>query len=633
MKAFQRRVGGMILLALLISFGLVTAQDSSTVTVAGSGIVAPLFDSLKSASGVTVDVKSEVTGTRTGFERLCQGTTDIATSNRSISAEESRNCTSNNIDYTELLIAHNIVAFVAAPDSAYAQCLTPSELNSVFAPSSQIANWNQVKPGDADTALNVVTPPASSAIYAVIDSLIEGDGFRSDATVTQKETDVITEVAKSKGAIGVVSLPVATAAGSSVKILQLNVNDAFGCTAPSAEAVEQRTYTATSPLFVYLNRASLSKAGLKDLLGYMIGADAAKTVTDAGLIVPTSTIADANKKALEGSGNTRPFSEASTSFQIPKDVNGQVTIAGAASASTYLKNLTGVLTQQISTLTADLKLTGQTAGIRRLCNGEVDIAAVNAPLTDEQAKNCEANNIKTLNIELGKQGVVLVGNASSSYLACLTTDQLTKVWGAASAKTITKWNQVDTAFADQAITLFTPKEGDDLTDLLLEKSAGKPVIARGDVEINSDALYRAAATANVDGGLTYMSWADYQSVVKNNQQRIQLVGVNSGNGCVVPSEATISDGTYPLIRDTQLLVKTTSLTNTPVQSLLWFMASDSSFPAFEQSGLIGINFGSLPALRQTLQKAFVDAANDAAKKAEATPEATSEATPEATPAQ
>src|SRR5262245_46875703 len=123
MKAFQRRVGVIVLLTLLISFGLVAAQGSTTVTVAGSGIVAPIFDSLKTASGVTVDVKSEVTGTRTGFQRLCTGESDVATSNRSITSDENVNCTNNNIDYTELLIAHNIVTFVAAPDSTYSNCV------------------------------------------------------------------------------------------------------------------------------------------------------------------------------------------------------------------------------------------------------------------------------------------------------------------------------------------------------------------------------------------------------------------------------------------------------------------------------------------------------------------------------
>src|SRR5690242_12059344 len=110
MKAFQRQVGAVILLTLLISFGLVAAQDAAPVTVAGSGIVAPIFDSLKAASGVTINVKSEVTGTRTGFQRLCAGETDVATSNRSITSDENVSCTNNSIDYTELLIAHNIVA-------------------------------------------------------------------------------------------------------------------------------------------------------------------------------------------------------------------------------------------------------------------------------------------------------------------------------------------------------------------------------------------------------------------------------------------------------------------------------------------------------------------------------------------
>ncbi|MBI1280058.1 MAG: hypothetical protein GC179_18160 [Anaerolineaceae bacterium] len=630
MKAFQRLVGVIVLLTLLISFGLVAAQDTNTVTVAGSGIVAPIFDSLKAASGVTVDIKSEVTGTRTGFERLCKGETDVATSNRSISADENRNCTTANIDYTELLVAHNIVAFIAAPDAAFAQCLTPTELNTIFAPSSLAANWNIVNPANGDIALSIVTPPATSATYGVLDSLIDGDGIRTDATLAATEADVISAVTQAKGAIGVVSLSAATAAGGGVKILQVKVNDTFGCTAPSAETVENRTYPVTNPLFIYVNRASLSKTGLKDLLAYMISENAAQAISAEGLVVPSANTVNSNKSALEGTGNTRPFSEATTAFQIPPDANGQVTIAGAANAEDYLKSVTTALTQQYSTLTTDMKLAGEPAGIRRLCNGEVDIAAVNGPLTDEQNKNCDANNIKTLKIELGKQTVVLVASASSSFLSCLTGDQLTKVWDATSTKTITNWNQVDPSFADQKMTLFAATESNSNTDLMLQKASGKPLIGRGDIEFNTDPLYRAAAIANVEGGLTYMNWTEYQKVLKNNQQRIQLVAVNTGSGCVLPSDETINNGTYPLMRNTELLVKTTSLTNIPVQSLLWFMATDGNFGEFEKAGLLGVNFGSLPALRQTLQKAYLDAATEAAKKAEATPEATSEATAEVT---
>jgi hypothetical protein len=61
------------------------------------------------------------------------------------------------------------------------------------------------------------------------------------------------------------------------------------------------------------------------------------------------------------------------------------------------------------------------------------------------------------------------------------------------------------------------------------------------------------------------------------------------------------------------------------------LASDENYSALEQNGFVGVTFGSLPALRDTLQKAYVDAAVAAAQAAEATPEATSEATAEATP--
>jgi hypothetical protein len=85
------------------------------------------------------------------------------------------------------------------------------------------------------------------------------------------------------------------------------------------------------------------------------------------------------------------------------------------------------------------------------------------------------------------------------------------------------------------------------------------------------------------------------------------------------------------------VVNEASLTKVPVQSFLWFLASDSNFTSLQNSGFIGMSFSDLPALRDTLQKAFKTAAENAAKAAEATPspeatgEATGQPTAEATP--
>ncbi len=631
MKSIWRQVGTLFLLALFISATWVQAQDSSTVTVVGSNLVAPLFENLKTNSGTALNAATEITGTRAGFERLCLGQTDITLATRAISADEALNCTNNNVDYTELLVAYSIAAFITKSDASYATCLTTQQIASIMAPSAQTTSWELVLPGAGTIPLSVILPQAGTLTYTTLDSFVEGDGFRPDATLLTSEADVIAAVSSTDGAVGVVNLQAATAAADRVKILQLNENEAIGCDAPSAESVEQRAYSAMDPLFIYFNRASLSKPGVTEVLNYAISDAASTTILAAGLTVPTALITGANKTALEGTGNTRPFSEQTTSFSIPQNASGQVIIAGAAEAYDLLNNLGTNLNAQYAGITLDIKTLGQTAGVRRLCNGEVDIAAITTALTAEQTQNCTANNIQTLPIDLGRQAVVLVSNAANSYLACLTTQQVSSVWSFSAANTIKTWNQIDASFPADEMTLFAPNPGDNSGDLLLAVTAGKDVPIRGDSQLNNDPLFRAAATANVPGALTYMDWSEYQRVLQNNQQRIQLVSINSGSGCITPSAETIADGTYPLSRGVTLLVNKASLTKIPVQSYLWYLASDANYGQFERAGFIGVTFGSLPALRQMLQKAYLDATQAASQAAEATPEATAEATPEATP--
>jgi phosphate transport system substrate-binding protein len=654
MKWFQHRIGLLTFIALVCSVSVLAAQENTPITAAGSGIVTPVFEALAAASTSPVTLETTVTGTSGGFERLCSGLVDVTVANRTITANENNACTTNNVQYVEQLIAHNVLAFVASPDATYNQCLSNADLNLIFPPSAegQTTDWAQVGTGNASLPLSVVVPAANTSTFTVLDNFIQGDGIRADATSVENDEAVIAAVAGEPGAVGVVSLNAAMEAGDAVKILQLNSNEVVGCTSPSAENIEARSYTAAESYYAYANQVSLDKTELKDLFLFINSDQAAPVIQEHGLSAPSAGVTATNLASLEGTGEAAPFSSDSTSFQIPFDVSGTVAVAGSASGRDYLSSLTSQFQSIYSTVTVDLKTEGQPEGVRRLCNGEIDIVVVEQPLTDEQIQNCEANNISTLPISLGSQAVVLVANGNSPYLACLTTDQLSTIWSASSGGSITTWNQVDSSFPEQAMTLFQPNAGDPTSDLLLIRVTGIDTPNRQDTEFHDDPLYRAAATANVDGALTYMSWPEYQQVLANNQERIQLVGVDSGDGCVSPSVETIRDGSYPLVRPIQLLVKEASLAKPEVQSVLWYLASDENFPLLEGAGLTGVSFGDLPGLRQTLERAFLqaqqvvettpepgaeataEATAEASEEmtAEATAEATSEATAEATPA-
>ncbi len=622
-----------LVLIALVTLNPAFAQDSTDIRVVGSGLVNPILELTMQENGIQGNAVFETTGTVNGIDLLCQGSADVATATRTINADEDTKCATNSIDYSEMRVAHNVVALVSRTDSSSPVCLTASDLNTLLAPSAegQITNWNQLSGGGGDSALSLVVPPASNSLYVVLDALVQGDGLRPDVQIAENDNAVIEALQQNTAAVGVISLSSALAAGSELRILQVNANEAVGCSSPSSESVEAEAYPLQQSYYIYVNRANLTKTGLTELLSAVIGSSDNPVLNTLGLTPVTSASAERNSVALAGSGEKRPYSATVTDFQIPAQFSATATIAGSAVPREYVNGLLTTFQQAYPGATVNLQTRGEVEGIRRLCNGEIDIALATGDLNADQQAACTANNVTLLPVEIGRQAVVLVASAESSYLTCLTSQHLTTVWSAESAKTannLTTWNQVDASFPTETIMLFTPLAGDTYGDLLMTRVSGRSTPMRDDGFSNRDALYRAAATANVagGGGLTFMSWPDYQRVITNNQERIQLVAVDNGNGCVAPSEQTISDGTYPLSQAAKLLIRESALSNTTVQSFVWYMATDANYPALANAGFQGVTFGSLPSLRERLQNAF-RSAQDAAAAAEATPEATAEVTP------
>lgn len=136
----------------------------------------------------------------------------------------------------------------------------------------------------------------------------------------------------------------------------------------------------------------------------------------------------------------------------------------------------------------------------------------------------------------------------------------------------------------------------------------------------------------------------------NNQQNIQLVGIDNGNGCVTPSLETLNDGTYPLMRTVNLVVSRLNISNPAVQAVLWTIFADRNLETLQNAGFAGYTLDELINKRDRVQMLFNSASAaaifappiiidpsdapvivpDGAVTPEVTPEATAEMTPEAT---
>lgn len=634
MKFFQRTAG--ILLLALCLLPAAFAQDNDTITVGGSGIAAPVFDALVAKSGLEINVSTAISGTDSGLSAFCAGSLDIALAARALNSSEEGLCAQASVNYLEVQLANEALAVVVAANNNKLSCVTSTTFDELFAPSAigTTVQWQALDVNAPETDVVVIVPPANTPAYALLDAQTAGDGVRGDLVQAADYADVIAQVAADENAIGVVTLAAAEAA-EGVKVLEAFNNLAGSCYAASAQNIERGNYPAANRLFAYVNTNSLSKAGVTDLLSFVGGADAVTAVVEAGYTPLSEAGAATLQDVITNQTTGRTFSQVTASYTIPTTVSGLVNFGGTAHAFTFMNTLAQQLSGVYTGVTSESFFEGTTASLQRYCNGELDVVAVDRALTEEETAACAANQISTMEFPLGSQAAVLVASAGADYLSCLTTAQVNQIWRA-QAETPTTWNQVSESFPEAPIYLFAARAGDSISELVVTATGEGAAVLREPTESNTDVLYRAAAVANAGSGLTVMSYTDYERVLDNNQQNIQLVAVDSGNGCVTPSVETISDGSYSLTRSVNVLVNENSLNNEAVKAFVWFLFSDANFNGVKINGFVNLELASYAEFRETLQTKFDELAAAAAAPtvpeapAEATAEATEEATAEAT---
>ncbi len=609
--------------------------------VSGSGIVAGIFDALVASGGVDGDFTRDIIGTNQGLQRFCAGQTDIALSTRPLSLAEESICTSSGIEFVEVLLGTDALAFVIHPGLTQPTCLTQSDLNTIFATSAAntVTNWSEITP-DAlgGVGMTVVVPPETAPAYVALDALVAGDGLRRDAVTADSYAAVIERVAQTPGAIGVVGLGAVSgdfsAQASGVRVLELNNPETNACFVPSAASVESATYATGSRLFMLVRSTALGAPGVTALVEYALSPEGRAAVLAAGFAPVTETALAA---VTDPTATGRRFSRDLLAFQLDPIAAGSVLVAGSPELSDFVTEFNAALNAESPSLTVTANMQGDTAALRQFCNGELDVLLITSALSDETRANCAANDIVPVELDLGSRAVVVL--TSGDGLECLTLAQLTAAVSAQPADVLPQtWDAIDETLPQLPIILVAPDYGAYITDLLLLEASGSSLPRREAAETSDDIRYRATAVGNAEGVITYMTWSDYELVLAAGITP-RLASIDSGTGCVAPTLETIADGSYGLSRTFRVVARQTSLDIPGVQNFVFYLYSDAVLAVLENNHFVGLTFEGQRAVRQQLETIFEEARAAAEIAASATPEVTpeagadagAEATPEATP--
>lgn len=269
----------------LVLLGSAFAQGD--ISVDGSSTVYPITLAMAEEFQV-VDPDTRVvvafSGTGGGFERFCAGATQVSNASRVIEEDEIALCEENGVEFIELPVAADALTVVVNPENDWAECMTVEQLNQIWGPDSTVSNWNEVDESFPDAEIELYGAGTDSGTFDYFTEAINGEGgaIRTDFFPSEDDNVLVQGVQGNVNAMGFFGFAYYNENPDSLKALEIDGGE--GCVEPSAENIENNTYTPLSrPLFIYVNaEAADSVEGLDAFVDFYLEDANVELIEDTG---------------------------------------------------------------------------------------------------------------------------------------------------------------------------------------------------------------------------------------------------------------------------------------------------------------------------------------------------------------
>ncbi|MCX7592351.1 MAG: PstS family phosphate ABC transporter substrate-binding protein [Fischerella sp.] len=258
--------------------------------------------------------------------------------------------------------------------------------------------------------------------------------------------------------------------------------------------------------------------------------------------------------------------EASSSANL----SGSIKIDGSSTVFPISKVMTEAFRKSNPGVQFTLGVSGTGGGFKKFCANETDITGASRPINAQEMQLCQQNKVEYIELPIAFDGLAVVVNSQNNFVNCLKISELKKMWEPAAQSKVTSWNQVRSGFPNQPLSLYGPDTDSGTYDYFTLAVVGEEGKSRSDYtpsKTDTALVQRIAANPN---GLGYFGYTYYLA----NRDKLKLVAVDSGYGCVQPSPQTIADSRYqPLSRPVFIYVKKSATERPEVKAFTNFYLS------------------------------------------------------------
>ncbi len=252
-------------------------------------------------------------------------------------------------------------------------------------------------------------------------------------------------------------------------------------------------------------------------------------------------------------------------------LKGSISIDGSSTVYPFAQAAAELFNEDNPDVKISVGQSGTGGGFEKFCAGETDISDASRPIKpDEEAPVCQKGGVEYSDVQIANDGIAVVTNKDLK-VDCLTTDQLKKVWNKGSK--VSSLQSVDSKLPADKLSLYGPGTDSGTFDFFTEEINGTKGDTRKDYQPSEDDNQLVTGVEGDKGGLGYFGFSYYEGA----QDKLNLVAVDSGDGCVKPSKETIQDGSYkPLSRPLFMYPSAKSIKKPEVKAFMDFILENQA---------------------------------------------------------
>ncbi|MGM8212393.1 PstS family phosphate ABC transporter substrate-binding protein [Virgibacillus sp. W0430] len=223
-----------------------------------------------------------------------------------------------------------------------------------------------------------------------------------------------------------------------------------------------------------------------------------------------------------------------------EELEGSVVIDGSGTVYPLMARLAEeyMITEQ-ENVSVEVSRAGTSAGFEKfLAENGTDFNDASRKIKDEEQAKADELGIEAKELKVALDGLTFVINKENDWATEMTADELKSIFLAESG--VTKWSDINPEWPDEAINAMGPNENHGTYEFFYESVLDEKDLVDG-VNLQQEYPTLVKLVSEDVNGIAFFGFGYYV----NNQDSLQAVHVDFGNGPVEPSLDTIAeDGEY-----------------------------------------------------------------------------------------